>query len=308
MLPPLAVKYLVFSGGGVRGYSYVGVLQELAAQGVDLPGLKGGGGTSIGALMAALLLAGWTPAELEVELLSVHAKDKIDLSLTSLLTKFGLDTGETLVQYINMLLFRATRCDQLTFEQLFLLRGKRLLVNACDLKCNEELVFDVDRTPHVSIAAAVQMSMAVPGLFAPVQWNDKLVVDGGIKNNFPLHHFPSGETLGVRVTWPTASHLKSVDQVLARAIYCILTDAEEVQWRHLGDKHRANTIHVEVGDLATIELHLSLEQKRGIMHKGVLAVRRAFTCSEPTATYTQVLTQLLLQVACNTHTQKVLPP
>lgn len=302
MLHPRHIKYLVFSGGGVRGYSYVGVLKELVAQGVDLHALTGAGGTSIGALMAALVLTGWSAEELEVELLSVHAKEKIDLSLTSLLTKFGLDTGETLVQYINMLLFRATRCDQLTFEQLFLLKGKRLLVNACDLKRNEELLFTVERTPHVPIAAAVQMSMAVPGLFAPVQWNDKLVVDGGMKNNFPLHHFPPPETLGVRVTWPTASHLKSVDQVLARAIYCILTDAEEAQWRTLAEEHRANTIHVEVGDLATIELHLSLEQKRGIMHKGQVAVRRAFT-----SVYNQVLSQLLLEVACSAHNQKVLP-
>jgi NTE family protein len=302
MLLPSQVKYVVFSGGGVRGYSYVGVVKELVRCGVDIGNLAGMGGTSIGALLAALVCAGWTAGELEAELMSVHAKEKIDLSLTCLINKFGLDTGETLALYINSLLQRSTRCAHLTFADLWHTRGKQLVLIACDLKHNEELVFSHATTPDLAVAAAVQMSMAVPGLFAPVPWNERLVVDGGLKNNFPLAHFPAESTLGVRVTWPTARSLRSVDQVLARSIYCILTDAEEVQWQQLGEVRRANTIHVEVGDLATIELHLTPAQKRSIMAKGEVAVRKAM--ADPfTALYTQVVATLTR--ACGVASQKL---
>lgn len=303
MLSAPEVKYVVFSGGGVRGYSYVGVVKELVRCGVDVAQLNGAGGTSIGALLAALVCAGWTAEGLEAELLGVHAKEKIDLSLTCLINKFGLDTGETLALYINSLLQRTTRCTQLTFANLWNERGKELVVIACDLKHNQELVFSHATTPDLAVAAAVQMSMAVPGLFAPVSWNDCLVVDGGLKNNFPLAHFPADSTLGVRVTWPTARSLRSVDQVLARSIYCILTDAEEVQWQRLSEARRANTIQVEVGDLATIELHLTLAQKRGIMAKGEVAVRKAM--ADPlTALFTQVVATLTQ--ACGVASQKLL--
>lgn len=292
MLLPHQVKHLVFSGGGVRGYSYVGVLKQLEAQGVQLARLEGCGGTSIGALMAALVVSGWTPAALEAELLSVHAKEKVDLSLTCLLKRFGLDSGVTLREYVDALLVKVVAVPHVTFDQLRKLTGKRLVVLGTDLNNNAELVFSPDHTPHLPVAAACQMSMAVPGLFAPVEYGGTLVVDGGLKNNFPLQYFPPDSTLGVRVTWPRARSLSSVDQVLARAIYCILTDAENAQWEQLLPVQRENTISVCVGDLNTIELHLTMEQKQSILHHGEMAVKRQMP-----SVYTQVVVNLL--TACS---------
>lgn len=264
------VEYLVFSGGGVRGYSYVGVLQELERAGVKLHELKGCGGTSIGALIATLVCVGYSVQELMHELLSIHARDKIGLSFTTLMSKFGLDSGMTLLQYVEALVSAKTGSGRTTFVEL----GKKLVIIGCDLNNNAELVFDCERTPDVPVAAACQMSMAVPGLFAPVPFRGVLVVDGGLKNNFPLQYFPEHTTLGVRVSWPQASKLASVDQVLARAIYCILTDAEDMQWNALSQVQRERTINVQVGDLSTIELYLTPEQKHSIIHQGIVAVRR----------------------------------
>lgn len=292
MLLPHEVQHLVFSGGGVRGYSYIGVLKQLVAQGVQLARLQGCGGTSIGALMAALVVAGWTPVALEAELLNVHAKEKVDLSLTCLLKRFGLDSGVTLREYVDALLFRVLGVPHITFEQLWRLTGKRLLVVGTDLNNNTELLFSPEHTPHLSVAAACQMSMAVPGLFAPVEYAGTLVVDGGLKNNFPLRYFPAESTLGVRVMWPRARSLSSVDQVLARAIYCILTDAETGQWEQLLPVQRDNTISVCVGDLNTIELHLSMQQKQSIVQHGEMAVKRQMP-----SVYTQVVVNLL--TACS---------
>lgn len=264
------VEHLVFSGGGVRGYSYVGVLQELERAGVSLQQLKGCGGTSIGALIATLVCVGFSVNELRNELLSVHARDKIGLSFTTLMTKFGLDSGSTLLHYVDDLIKSKTGKAGTTFAEV----DKKLVIIGCDLNNNLELVFDRERTPDLSVAAACQMSMAVPGLFAPVNFRGVMVVDGGLKNNFPLQYFPEHTTLGVRVSWPQASKLTSVDQVLARTIYCILTDAEEMQWKTLTPLQRDRTITVQVGDLSTIELYLTREQKHSIIHQGVLAVRR----------------------------------
>lgn len=264
------VEYLVFSGGGVRGYSYVGVLQELERTGLKVQALKGCGGTSIGALIATLVCVGYTVPELMHELLKVHARDKIGLSFTTLMTKFGLDNGAALSQYVETLVGAKTGSAHTTFAEV----DKKLVIIGCDLNHNTELVFDVERTPDLSIAAACQMSMAVPGLFAPVQYKGVMVVDGGLKNNFPLQYFPEHTTLGVRVSWPQATKLSSIDQVLARTIYCILTDAESMQWNTFSQVQRDHTITVQIGDLSTIELYLTPEQKHSIIQQGVLAVRR----------------------------------
>ena len=54
-------RNLVMEGGGIRGVAYGGALEELERQGV-LAGLQRVGGTSAGAIQAALLAVGYSAA------------------------------------------------------------------------------------------------------------------------------------------------------------------------------------------------------------------------------------------------------
>jgi predicted acylesterase/phospholipase RssA len=286
MLAPSEIRNLVFSGGGVRGYSYIGVLQELVDNGVILSTLDGVGGTSIGALMATLIASGWSPNDMEKELLTVHVRQLVDLSLNTLWYDYGLDSGKVIQEYIGSLISRYC-CDdpQITFIELFRCTKIRLVLVATDLNENTEIMFSHDTTPHDSVSYACMMSLALPGLFAPQRYHGKLIVDGGVKNNFPLKYFPDVGTLGVRVEWGYAKRLDSIDQVLARATYCILTENEEVQWNKLSENHKRNTVTVKVGDLTTINLYLTSEHKRLILRRGRLAIRHTFTRRLETTRY-----------------------
>src|SRR5271166_6526508 len=57
-------KYLVFSGGGMRGLSFAGAVSSLEKKGLELNKLKGIGGVSAGSIIASLLAIGYTPDEL----------------------------------------------------------------------------------------------------------------------------------------------------------------------------------------------------------------------------------------------------
>lgn len=296
MLAPNEIRNLVFSGGGVRGYSYIGVLQELIDSGVILSNLDGVGGTSIGALIATLIASGWSPADMEKELLTVQVRQLVDLSLTTLWYQYGLDSGKVIQDYIGGLISRHC-CDdshQITFIELFRRTKIRLVLVATDLNENTEIMFSHDTTPYDSVAYACMMSMALPGLFAPQRYHGKLIVDGGLKNNFPLKYFPEAGTLGVRVKWGYAKRLESIDQVLARATYCVLTENEEVQWNKLSAIHKRNTVTVKVGDLTTIDLYLTSEHKRLILRRGRLAIRHTFARRFETTRYISALILLNL--------------
>lgn len=271
------IRNIVFSGGGVRGYSYVGVLSELKDRGVDLTRLEGIGGTSIGALLAVLVASGWEPAQMREELLTVQVRTLVELNLTTLWYEYGFDSGKELEAYIDSLIHRRRSRWKITFAELFRLTGIRLVIVGCNLNKNTELVFSHETTPEMMVARACVMSMAIPGLFAPQRHKNDFVVDGGLKNNFPLGYFPASSTLGVRVQWGESNSLSSMDQVLARAVYCILNETQSAQWRDLTPQQRGNTVTVNVGDLATIDLRLTLEHKRRIIRRGQLAVRRAFS-------------------------------
>jgi predicted acylesterase/phospholipase RssA len=293
------VKHLVFSGGGVRGYSYVGVLQELVRLGLDLKQLQGVGGTSIGALMAMLVAAQWTPDQMVEELLSVNANALVQLNISTLWHDFGLASSDSLRAYLNSLLLKHLPAlgPNPTLRRLHAATGCKLLVIATNLNHNREVAFSHETTPDVSVADACFMSMALPGLFAPFNMDGVLYVDGGLKNNFPLNYFPAESTIGVRVVWRHAYELKSVDQVLARSAYCVLTDVEDLRWGMLSEQHRDNTVHVEVGDLSTIKLNLTSEHKQMLTGYGRLAVRSAYLRHTHSSAAQQVTSLLAAAVA-----------
>lgn len=277
MIEPHAVRNLVFSGGGVRGYSYAGVLCELAASGVNFAALEGAGGTSIGALFALAVVSGWTPPEIVAELTQRDVKQLLSLDLLTLWSQYGIDRGDKVRKYLNDVILARSGARGFTMAELHARTGKRLVMIACDLNNNAELVLDHVSAPDLPVADACFMSMAVPGLFAPFVYKERLCVDGGMKNNFPLDHFPVDTTLGVRVCWGHAAALDSVDQVMARVVYCILSESDSLKWASLPLAQRRNTIHVHVGDLATIELQLTQRHKLMLINTGRLAVRHALT-------------------------------
>lgn len=283
----------------MRGYSYVGVVQELVRLGVNLQQLKGVGGTSIGALLAMLVAAQWTPEQMYDELMGVNANALVQLNISTLWHDFGLTGSDALRAYLNSLLLRYLPAlgPNPSLQRLHAATGCKLLVVATNLNHNKEVAFSHETTPDVSVADACFMSMALPGLFAPFSMDGVLYVDGGLKNNFPLNYFPADSTIGVRVVWRHAYELKSVDQVLARSAYCVLTDIEDLRWGLLTEQHRENTIHVEVGDLSTIKLNLTTEHKQMLTGYGRLAVRSAFLRHTHSSPAQQVTTMLAVAVA-----------
>jgi NTE family protein len=155
---------LALSGGAARGTAHIGVLEVLEREGIR-PDVVAG--VSAGSVVGALYCAGYS-----VEQLKALARD---LSWSRLVRlgrpHLGLFDTSRMEAYLEELL--AGR----TFDQLSI----PFLTVAVDLLTAQEVVLKEGR-----VARAVRASCAVPGLFTPVEWNDHLLVDGGLLNNVPV--------------------------------------------------------------------------------------------------------------------------
>ena len=106
---------------------------------------------------------------------------------------------------------------------------------ATDLITGKEIVLREGNMP-----AAMRASMAIPGVFAPVPWDEYLLVDGGLVNNFPadvLHEMGADIIIGIEVTNEnkvTAEDLKSLPQVMSRLLVNS-TNAKRKENRELCD-------------------------------------------------------------------------
>lgn len=154
---------LTLGGGGARGGAHIGVLRVLAEIGYR-PGVVTG--TSIGGVVAVLVAAGWSVDRIEKLIYETPFSDILTLDRSGK----GLVGNEAL---------RAELCRHFGGADLRDFPIRVGLV-AADL-VNSQMTL-IDKGPAVD---AVMATTAVPGLFPPMEWNGKMLVDGGIVSNVP---------------------------------------------------------------------------------------------------------------------------
>lgn len=184
---------LVLSGGGSRGLAHGGVLLALEELGHDPDMVIG---TSMGAVVGALYAAGAEPAEIRERILAVgwadlftptpmilgparavhHPMLSLDLDLGPLRFSRGLLGQWRINRALARLLFDANARSRGDFDRL----PRRYRAIAADLETGDAVVLDGG-----DLARAARASMAVPGFFAPVAWDGRTLVDGGIADNLP---------------------------------------------------------------------------------------------------------------------------
>lgn len=181
----------------MRGVAMVGALAELQKAGW-LRGIRRFAGTSVGAVLAAL-------AAIDADFEEVFQRHVLDFKFASsvdlggLQQEFGLDTGEGLKQWIDLVLK-----EPLSFEELREKHGSTLLVCATNLNKRSSVIFGPDTHPTMDVAEALRLSCSVPLYFAAKRYKDGcLYVDGAITNNFPVEaaarQCGTSRVLGIRV-------------------------------------------------------------------------------------------------------------
>lgn len=162
---------LVFAGGGARGLAHLGVMQALAARGIEIDCV---GGTSIGGVMAAL---GAMDRPLD-EVLAVARRafltnptgDFNGLPLLSLIRGRRLRRVVDAAQ--RELMGRLPDAEDL---------WKPFFCVASNYSRASEVVLR-----HGPLSQVLQASMAIPGALPPVLRDGELLCDGGTFNNFPV--------------------------------------------------------------------------------------------------------------------------
>lgn len=173
------MRGLVLSGGGARGLAHIGVLEVLEAQGFEAEVVAG---TSMGAVVGALYASGKKPSSI----LDI-ARSTPWLRLLDLVPRPGLISQRGLREFL-------ARHLPARFEQL----AKRLVVTAVDLEAGRLAYFSEGDLPGAVLASA-----AYPGLVAPVAFEGRTYVDGGVLNNLPVdaaRFMGAGYVLAVDVT------------------------------------------------------------------------------------------------------------
>ena len=188
---------VVLSGGGAKGMAHIGVLKVLERAGIPIDIITG---TSMGSIIGGLYSIGYNANALDsmvrVQDWSYVITDKENLSHQSLsdrekqytyiyttgvslgkgdMTTGGFIKGKNLAELFQQLC--TGYADSLDFTKDLPIPFACVATNIVD---NSEVDFHSGR-----LAQAMRASMAIPAAFSPVRIGDKVLVDGGLKNNYP---------------------------------------------------------------------------------------------------------------------------
>ena len=188
---------VVLSGGGAKGMAHIGVLKVLERAGIPVDVITG---TSMGSIIGGLYAIGYNANSLDSVVRkqdwSYVITDKEDLRNQSLIdrqkqytyvfstglsfgkkksSEGGIIKGKNLAELFGRLCTGYT--DSLDFSKDLKIPFACVATNIID---NSEVDFHSGRLPQ-----AMRASMAIPAAFAPVRLGDMVLVDGGLKNNYP---------------------------------------------------------------------------------------------------------------------------
>lgn len=187
---------VVLSGGGAKGMAHIGALKVIERAGIPVDYVTG---TSMGSIVGGLYSIGYNANILDSLVHTIDwdytLSDKEDMNQQSLSDRekqntYFLSRGFTLGKRNNNDggLFKGKNLAQL-FQKLCLGYTDSIDFNklpipfacvATDIIDNTEYDFHSGRLPQ-----AMRASMAIPAAFSPVRIGDKVLVDGGLRNNYP---------------------------------------------------------------------------------------------------------------------------
>ena len=242
--PPSRLKVgVVLGGGGAKGASHIGVLKYLEEMGIPVDYVAG---TSMGSIIGGFYAMGYSPDELTRLISNInwsqYIGNSIERQLTSKEVRERNSTLQLQVPFSADNIFDSDPNSSFISQLPSSYVNNSALINLFNDLCvgyQEEMDFndlpipfacvatDMIKVDEVvlrsgSVPTAMRASMAIPGLFSPVVMGDKVLVDGGLVNNFPadvLREMGADIIIGVEVTSTkdvSIQDIKSLPQVFAR--------------------------------------------------------------------------------------------
>ena len=270
------IKYLVFSGGSSKGFSYIGCIKAFEEFGI-LNNLEEIAGTSIGGFFGLMIVLKLKSNDLisifnylDLNLLHNINSD----SILNFINKYGFDTGlntEKLIGLFLELRFPNKNPLDITFKDLFDFNPIKLSVIGTKIYKGkvEEENYNHLTTPQMSVIKAIRITMCIPPLFTPIEYDDYHLLDGGLVNNYPIDLFDVDNklehTLGIlcieKLNKEKCSNIIDIYKSMISNL-CIKETHQKIE------KYKNNSIIIEL-ELPIYQIfNLTVEDKNNIIMIG----------------------------------------
>jgi NTE family protein len=262
-----AKKKLVLSGGGSKGMAHIGALHALDEAGL-LDGIDTYAGTSIGGFILFCIYIGYKPMELFLTLKAIDFKKLVDTSMSNVFSKYGFDTGKKIVLLTKKLMEGKGVDPKSSFEKLQKMTGKTFIVTGSCINDHKCHYFSHMTYPNMAAITAIRITISVPFYFTPVTYQEKMFVDGGCIDNYPIHLFKKDidSVIGIYLSDSKrcTEKITNMEDYITNVFNCCFEGFAVNTLKEYSDR----TIKIELESCGAVDFSITAEKKQLIFDIG----------------------------------------
>ncbi len=264
------MKGIALAGGGVRGFSHIGVLEYLEEQGHKIEMIAG---TSMGAIIGSLYAVGFTTSEILAFVVSVE--DSMKLSNFSLARDAKMLAKTRIGARIDGMLDSAYIEEVLNsvFDKIGspTMRDVKIpiAIASVDVDTAKLVIFTSDKSrfkqddnmvviDDAPLSVAVRASSSVPFMISSTKFRGMRLVDGGVKMNIPiepLRMMGAKKVLGVNLEMNDLEPVGSTMRQVAQRGFSIMSN----QLSRIMASTADGVVRVNIGDIGIFEMGRGME-------------------------------------------------
>lgn len=249
---------LLLSSGGIKGYSFLGVWKYLE-ENDKTKDIKTFSGVSIGAFFNLWFVLGYTYEECYDLLMKTNVFDLFSFDFANFFESYGMIDVKELTNFMIHQIELKQFDKDITFQELYDQTGKEFHTYAFCVDDQELCCFNKESTPNCPIRIATLMSISIPLIFQPVEYNGKFYVDGAVKNGFPIKEYDLQKTYPCVVINEEIKEIKNIFHFTFKIVKSLLKQK---------DIENACCIQPKIG---TLDVTISKQEIDRIIHQGYIA-------------------------------------
>jgi len=264
----MKIRNLVIGGGGIKSFSYIGILQKLHNEN-KLRYLKNLLGVSGGSIILYLYSIGYSPDDLEKLSLNLDLTSLFgNPSINNIILYKSISSAEFLYLFLQKLTYFKFKTSNLDMITHFNLTGKILHIGCSCINTDQFVIFNKKTHPNMDIFKIIIASCAIPGIFPPQKIGNFLYCDGGIFNNYPINFFKKtiDKTIGI-IIYDQSTTIKS-DNILYYMLSIIFSMIRKNIASNI-NLYRDNTIIISLPKYTNIvDFNLKIEKIKQFINYG----------------------------------------
>lgn len=229
----MTIKNIVLSSGAYKGFYTVGVIKHLLNEKFfSIDNIENIYGSSVGSIIGVLLCLKLDWNDIVEYTINRPWEKNINFSTQMLLDTFinkGYFNRDFFSNIFSGLLHNAKLPKTLTFKELYEYSKINLNIYTVNISDYKLEVLNHNTTPELEIIQALHMSCAIPFIFQPVFYNNKIYGDGGLINPFPINKCiledkcKKEETLSIRIIDKDIQPIKETSSILYYGFFLLFT-------------------------------------------------------------------------------------